>query len=184
MQNLALAIKESGAVMTIGPLPIVYGNEIHLVRLFQNLIGNAVTYRGKESPEIRVSANQDGPDWVIRVEDNGLGIAAENQDQVFMPFVRLANRDVPGTGLGLAVCKKIVEGLGGTIWIESQLGAGSIFSCTLLAVEDGIEVPLISGDASVQNHCPPTVRRDRLRNPDVADGRNVAYRSCSEQHGD
>ena len=182
MQNLALAIKESGAVMKIGPLPIVYGNEIQLVRLFQNLIGNAVIYRGQESPEIRVSAYQDGPDWVIRVDDNGLGIAAENQDLVFMPFVRLANRDVPGTGLGLAVCKKIVEGLGGTIWIESQLGAGSTFSCTLLAVEDGIEVPLISRAASVQNHCPPTVRRDALRNPDVADGRNLAY--CSEQHGD
>jgi PAS domain S-box-containing protein len=144
-QNLALSIKESGAGMMIGPLPIVYGNEIHLVRLFQNLIGNAVKYRGKESPKIHVTAEQVGPDWVIRIADNGLGIAAKNKARVFMPFVRLANRDVPGTGLGLAVCKKIVEGLGGTIEVESELGVGSTFCLTLLAAEDGIEAPEIDG---------------------------------------
>jgi len=134
MQNLAPEIKGSGARITIDRLPTARGNEIQLVRLFQNLIGNAVKYRGKHAPEIRVAAEQRGPRWVIKVEDNGIGIAPEDQCRVFMPFVRLANLDVPGTGLGLAVCKNIVEGLGGTIWIESKQGAGSVFSFTIAAV--------------------------------------------------
>jgi PAS domain S-box-containing protein len=94
-QNLALAIKASGATVTVSRLPVVRSNEIHLVRLFQNLISNAVKYRGEHSVEIHVTAEQRGPDWVIRIEDNGLGIAAEHQARIFMPFVRLANRDVP-----------------------------------------------------------------------------------------
>jgi signal transduction histidine kinase len=78
---------------------------------------------------------QRGPDWVIGIVDHGVGIAPENQARVFKPFIRLTNRDVPGTGLGLAVCKKIVEGLGGTIWVDSELGAGSTFSFTIPAAE-------------------------------------------------
>lgn len=143
-QNMALAIKTSGAIVTVDRLPIVRSNEIHLVRLFQNLISNAVKYRGEAALKINVTAEQRGPGWVIRVEDNGLGIPPEHQARIFMPFIRLANRDVPGTGLGLAVCKKIVEGLGGTIWVESELGAGSTFCFTIAAEEEGISVPLIS----------------------------------------
>ena len=146
-QNMALAIQVSGATVTVDRLPIVRSNEIHLVRLFQNLISNAVKYRREDPVEIHVTAERRGPDWVIRIEDNGLGIAPDNQARVFMPFIRLANRDVPGTGLGLAVCKKIVEGLGGTIWVESELGAGSTFCFTLVAVEKGILVPMISHGA-------------------------------------
>lgn len=138
-QNLALEIKESGARITLDRLPAALGNEISLVRLFQNLIGNAVKYRSKESPEIHLGAERQGPDWVIRVEDNGIGIAQENQSRVFMPFIRLTNRDIPGTGLGLAVCKNIVEGLGGDIWVESEPGLGSTFSFRLAAA-DGIGV--------------------------------------------
>jgi PAS domain S-box-containing protein len=134
-QDLALEIVESGACITVDPLPLVRGNEIQLVRLFQNLIGNAVKYRRAEQPEIHVGAELRGPDWVIRIEDNGIGIAQENQSRVFMPFVRLANRDIPGTGLGLAVCKNIVEGLGGTICVESEPGVGSTFSFTIAAAE-------------------------------------------------
>jgi chemotaxis family two-component system sensor kinase Cph1 len=104
-----------------------------LVRLFQNLIGNALKYRGERSPEVHLTAEERGPDWVIRIEDNGLGIAPEDQARVFVPFIRLANRDVPGTGLGLAVCKKIVEGWGGAMWVESELGAGSTFCFTIMA---------------------------------------------------
>jgi PAS domain S-box-containing protein len=130
-QNLALEIKASGATVTVGRLPTVLSREIHLARLFQNLISNAVKYRSELPVEIHVSARQHGRDWVISVEDNGLGIAPDNQARVFQPFVRLANRDVPGSGLGLAVCKKIVEGLGGTIWLESEPGAGSVFSFTI-----------------------------------------------------
>jgi len=133
--NLAPAIEESGGVVTVDPLPIARGNEIHLVRLFQNLIGNAVKYRGEEPLEIRVTARPHGPGWVVRIEDNGIGIAAEHQTRVFMPFVRLFDRNVPGTGLGLAVCKNIVEGMGGTMWVESEPGAGSAFCFTIVAAE-------------------------------------------------
>ncbi|MGA3202614.1 MAG: ATP-binding protein [Bryobacteraceae bacterium] len=138
-QNLALEIQQSGASITVDRMPVVRGNESNLVRLFQNLIGNAVKYHGKESPDVRLSAERRGPDWVIKVEDRGIGIAREDQDRVFMPFVRLGNREVPGTGLGLAVCKNIVEGMGGLIWLESKPGVGSAFSFTIAAAEqDGI----------------------------------------------
>jgi signal transduction histidine kinase len=116
-------------------LPCARGNESHLVRVFQNLMGNAVKYRGQEAPEVHVGAERRGPDWVLRIEDNGVGIAAENQHRVFMPFVRLVDRKIPGTGLGLAVCKNIVEGLGGTIWVESEPGVGSTFCFTVAAAE-------------------------------------------------
>jgi PAS domain S-box-containing protein len=132
--SLGQAIKGSGAKITVGRLPVVLGNEGRLVTLFQNLIGNAVKYCGKELPEVSISAERSGSDWVIQVKDTCLGIAPENLDRVFVPFTRLANRDIPGTGLGLAVCKKIVEGMGGTIWLESQLGAGSTFFFTISAV--------------------------------------------------
>jgi light-regulated signal transduction histidine kinase (bacteriophytochrome) len=136
MQNLALEIKSSGARVTIDRLPIVRGNEIHFVRLFQNLIGNAVKYRRDVAPEIHVGAERRGMDWVIRIADNGIGLAPENHARVFMPFIRLANRDIPGTGLGLAVCKNIVEGFGGAIWVASEPGAGSTFSFTIAEVEE------------------------------------------------
>ncbi len=144
IDNLELEIKASGARVKVDRLPVVQGDEIDLVRLFQNLIGNAAKYRGKEWPEIHVSAKSHGPEWVIEVKDNGAGIAPENQDRVFMPFVRLAGRDIPGTGLGLAVCKKIVESLGGTIWLESRLGSGSTFSFTIAATEAAEALPLHS----------------------------------------
>jgi PAS domain S-box-containing protein len=131
MESLGQAIKASGAKVTVGPLPIVLGNEGLLVRLFQNLIGNAVKYCGKELPEISVSAVLKGSDWIIQIKDNCLGIAPENQARVFVPFIRLANRDIPGSGLGLAVCKKIVEGMGGTMWVESKIGEGSTFFFTI-----------------------------------------------------
>lgn len=138
--NLAPAIEASGAILTVGRLPIVRSNEIHLVRLFQNLISNALKYRAENPVQIYVTAEQRGPVWVISIGDNGIGIAAEHQTCVFMPFVRLVNRDVPGTGLGLALCKKIVESLGGTIWVESEPGAGSTFCLTIAASQEGIAV--------------------------------------------
>jgi chemotaxis family two-component system sensor kinase Cph1 len=131
-QNLALAMEASSAVVTVDWLPIVQSNEIHLVRLFQNLISNAVKYRSERPLEIHISAIERGRDWVIGVKDNGLGIAAADRERVFMPFIRLVNRDIPGTGLGLAVCRKIVEGLGGKIWVDSELGIGSTFSFTIV----------------------------------------------------
>jgi PAS domain S-box-containing protein len=130
-QNLVLDLEESRAAVTVDWLPVVQGNEIHLVRLFQNLLSNAVKYRRNGQAEIHVSADRREQDWIIRVKDNGVGIASANQSRVFMPFVRLANRDVAGTGLGLAVCKKIVEGYGGHIWVESEVGIGSVFCFTV-----------------------------------------------------
>lgn len=143
-QNLALEIMESGASITVDRLPEVDGNEIHLVRLFQNLIGNAMKYRGSGSPEIHVAAERRGADWVIRIEDNGVGIARESQARVFEPFVRLADRKTPGTGLGLAVCKSIVEGAGEKIWVESEPGIGSTFFFTIKAAGVDRELPLES----------------------------------------
>jgi signal transduction histidine kinase len=133
VQNLAVEIGTSGAIVKVGQLPVVSTNEIQVIRLFQNLISNAVKYRREEPLEIDVAAERRGPDWVVRIADNGLGIAPDDQARVFLPFVRLASRDVPGTGLGLAVCSKIVEGLGGTIWVDSAPGAGSTFCFTLAA---------------------------------------------------
>jgi len=138
-QNLALTISSCGAAVTVDRMPVIQGNEIHLVRLFQNLMSNAMKYRSEQPVEIHVNAERRGAEWVIRVRDNGLGIAPEDHDRVFMPFIRLANRDIPGTCLGLAVCKKLVEGWGGKIWIESELGAGSTFCFTIVAAE---QVPI------------------------------------------
>jgi PAS domain S-box-containing protein len=138
MQNLAVDIQASGARVTVDPLPRVRCNEIHLVRLFQNLISNAVKYRREGPPEIHATAERRGPEWIIRIRDNGLGIAAEHQARIFKPFIRLGSKDIPGTGLGLAVCKKIVEGLGGAIWVESELGVGSTFCFTIMAAEEKV----------------------------------------------
>jgi len=146
-QNLALAIGASSATVAIGRLPVVRGNPIHLVRLFQNLISNAVKYRGTEPAEIQVTGEQRGQDWVIGVKDNGMGIAPEHHACVFTPFVRLADRNIPGSGLGLAVCRKLVEEWGGRIWIESELGAGSTFRFTIMADESGILNPMVADGA-------------------------------------
>jgi PAS domain S-box-containing protein len=151
MQNLALEIKSSGATITIDRLPIVRGNEIHLIRLFQNLIGNGAKYRRDVAPEIHVSAERHGTDWIIRIADNGIGIAPENHARVFVPFIRLANRNIPGTGLGLAVCKNIVEGFGGAMWVASEPGAGSTFSFTIAEVK---------GKGPIQSANAPVIRRN------------------------
>jgi PAS domain S-box-containing protein len=150
LQSLGQSIKSSGAKIRIGHLPVVRGDQSQLVRLFQNLIGNAVKYCGKDLPEISVSAELKGPDWVIQIKDNCLGIAPENLDRVFKPFIRLANRDVPGSGLGLAVCKKIVEGMGGRMWVESKIGEGSSFFFTISAAA-GIAVPVVSDGVGVSS---------------------------------
>jgi len=149
--SLAPAIQASRAIVTVGQLPIVCGNENHLTRLFQNLISNALKYRAEHPLEIHVTAERRGLEWVLSINDNGLGIAAENQARVFMPFTRLPNRDVPGSGLGLAVCKRIVEEFGGAIWVESELGAGSTFSFTIAAGEEKeqILVPVASHGAAL-----------------------------------
>ncbi len=140
--NLGQAIRESDARITIGPLPAVHGNESHFLELFQNLISNAIKYRSEAPIRISITAEQVGPEWRIEVADNGIGIAPEYRDQVFGLFKRLHPREIPGTGIGLAICKKIVEGMGGKIWVESELGKGSTFCFTVPAMANRPDVPI------------------------------------------
>ena len=133
LANLRGAAEESGAQVTHDPLPTVLADEGQLIQLFQNLVGNAIKYQGPGIPRIHVSAHRDGGDkWKFSVKDNGLGIDAQYFEKIFGMFQRLHRRDeFAGTGIGLAICKKIVERHGGRISVESQPGQGSIFSFAL-----------------------------------------------------
>jgi PAS domain S-box-containing protein len=125
--NLAARIQDSGAIVTYGALPEVEGNFARLVQLFQNLIENAIKYRGGAPPVVHVSAHRDGADWTICVSDNGIGIDPRHAEEVFGVFKRLNGNRYEGTGIGLSLCKRIVETMGGRIWVESKLGAGARF---------------------------------------------------------
>jgi signal transduction histidine kinase len=135
--NLKTAMDESGARVTHDQLPTVVGDELQLGQLFQNLIGNAIKYHGPRPPEIHVGCEQDGPVWRFAVRDNGIGIEPEYAERIFVIFQRLHTRhEYPGTGIGLAICKKIVERHRGKIWVESEPGKGSTFYFTLPIVRD------------------------------------------------
>ena len=126
LTNLRAAIDESQAEVTSEPLPIVGMHEFQLEQVFQNLIGNALRYRSKAPPRIHVKAEREGNLWRFSIRDNGIGIAPEYQTQVFGLFKRLhTNSEYPGTGMGLAICQRIVERVGGRISVESEVGKGS-----------------------------------------------------------
>jgi signal transduction histidine kinase len=129
--NLKAAIEESGANISSDPLPVIRGQSVHFVQLFQNLIGNAIKYRGAATPRIRISVERFGGQWTFAVADNGIGIDPEYHRSIFSVFKRLHGRDIPGTGMGLAICERIVEHYRGRIWVESQPGAGATFYFTL-----------------------------------------------------
>jgi PAS domain S-box-containing protein len=130
--NLKASIAENGAVVTHDKLPTVMADGGQLVQLLQNLIGNAIKFHGKEPPRVHVSANEQETEYLFSVQDNGIGIAPEYYDRLFKIFQRLHTREeYPGSGIGLAVCKRIVERHGGHIWIESELGKGSTIYFTL-----------------------------------------------------
>jgi signal transduction histidine kinase len=132
LSNLETTIKESGAEVICDPLPTVRANQSQMLQLFQNLIGNAIKFRGSDPPRVRLSAQRKEREWVLSVRDNGIGIDAAHRDRIFVIFQRLHSRsEYPGTGIGLAICKKIVEGLGGRIWVESEAGKGSTFYFSL-----------------------------------------------------
>jgi PAS domain S-box-containing protein len=131
ISNLRMAIEESGAAVTHDDLPHIMGDATQLVRLFQNLIGNAIKFRRKEKPQIHISAKREEHGWLFSVRDNGIGIEPESAERIFIIFQRLhARGEYPGTGIGLAVCKKIVERHGGRIWVESEPGHGSTLCFT------------------------------------------------------
>jgi signal transduction histidine kinase len=132
LQTLRSAIEQSGAVVTHSALPAVWANPTQMAQVFQNLIGNAIKFRQKEPPVISVQAEEADQQWLFSVRDNGIGIAPEYAQQIFVVFQRLhARTEYPGNGVGLAICKKIIERNGGKIWMESQAGAGSTFKFTL-----------------------------------------------------
>jgi light-regulated signal transduction histidine kinase (bacteriophytochrome) len=132
LSNLEAAIQDSGAIVEHIQLPVLVADSSQLVQLLQNLIGNAIKFRGPERPLIRVSAELMGKEWVFSVADNGIGIAAEHTENVFVVFRRLHTRaEYPGNGIGLSICKKIVEQHGGHIWVESEVGHGSTFRFAL-----------------------------------------------------
>lgn len=135
--SLQMVVEDSGVVVSHDPLPMLVGDELQLERLFQNLIGNAVKFRGEEPPLVHISAEKTGREWVFSVRDNGIGIEPEYAEQVFSIFQRLQRDErYPGTGIGLAVCKKIVERHGGRIWVESDVGCGATFYFTIPIAED------------------------------------------------
>ena len=129
--NLQAAIAESGAIVTSDPLPTVVAEEVMLMQLFQNLISNSIKYRGEETPRIHVSAERDAEGWLFAVRDNGIGIDPQDADRVFGMFKRLHGSEIPGTGIGLAICRKVVERQGGRIWVESEAGRGATFKFTI-----------------------------------------------------
>ncbi|HYL37094.1 MAG TPA: ATP-binding protein [Bryobacteraceae bacterium] len=131
--NLQAAVEHNGAVITWAPLPVLRAHEIRLVQLLQNLVGNAIKYRSAQPPRIHVSAEPREGDWLFCVQDNGIGIDPEYAQEVFRIFRRLHGQAYPGTGIGLAICQRIVERYGGRIWVESSLGHGSRFCFTLPA---------------------------------------------------
>lgn len=132
---LDASIQESGAEVILGDLPVVMGDRSQLLQLFQNLIGNALKYRGDRKPRVEIGAQVDAQGWQFDVRDNGIGIAARHQARIFEIFQRLHDQSqYPGTGIGLAVCRRIVEAHGGRIWVDSEAGHGSTFRFTLPAM--------------------------------------------------
>jgi light-regulated signal transduction histidine kinase (bacteriophytochrome) len=132
LANLMVAIAESGAVVTKDPLPMVSGDVTQLTQLFQNLIANALKFRGERPPKIHVGVARKAGAWRFSVADNGIGMEPQYFERVFLVFQRLHTRkEYQGTGIGLAICKKVVERHGGRIWAESKPGEGATFCFTI-----------------------------------------------------
>jgi PAS domain S-box-containing protein len=137
LQNCKSAIEDNQVDITSEELPIVYGYETHFVELFQNLISNAVKYRRKDdAPRVHVSVARTGGIWRLAVADNGIGIAPEHHWKIFGALKRLHGKEIPGTGMGLAICQRVIERYGGQIWVESQVNRGATFYCTVPVREE------------------------------------------------
>ncbi len=134
--NLTYVIQESDAVITNDRLPTIIGDHSQLIQLFQNIIANAIKFRGKETPRIHISAELNEHHWVLSISDNGIGFNQEYGERIFAMFKMLNKKEYPGTGIGLAMCRKIVEHHGGRIWVESAIDQGSTFYFTFPALEE------------------------------------------------
>ncbi|HEY3475125.1 MAG TPA: ATP-binding protein, partial [Anaerolineales bacterium] len=127
---------DSGATLTRDPLPVVLADAMQMVQLLQNLIANALKFRGPKPPRVHIGVRRQEENWLFFVRDNGIGIDPQYGERIFVIFQRLHNRsEYPGTGIGLAICRKIVERHGGLIWVESEPGNGATFYFTLRPVE-------------------------------------------------
>ena len=130
--NLKVPIEENNAVITHDPLPTIMGDEELKVQLFQNLIGNAIKYRSKETPKIHISATRENNQYLFSIKDNGIGMSPEHLERIFTIFQRLhTHEEYEGTGIGLAIAQKIVHQQGGEIWAESEPGKGTTFYFTI-----------------------------------------------------
>jgi len=130
--NLQRAIEESGARITSDDLPTVRGDATQITLLLQNLVGNSLKFRGPEAPCVKISARAEDGHWLFSIHDNGIGVEPQFQARIFQVFQRMHDRDkYPGSGIGLAIAKKIVERHGGRIWVESEKDKGAIFRFTL-----------------------------------------------------
>jgi PAS domain S-box-containing protein len=132
-ESLRDEIQATAAIITADPLPVVGAVDSHVALLLQNMLSNAIKYRGPASPLIHVSALQESSEWIVSVKDNGIGIDPQYAEQIFQPFKRLHGSEYEGTGIGLWTCRKIVSACGGRIWVESEEGKGSTFFFSLPA---------------------------------------------------
>jgi light-regulated signal transduction histidine kinase (bacteriophytochrome) len=133
IMNVDRLVKENGGAITYDPLPMVEADQTQLSQVFQNLLINAVKYRSTDPPAVHISAVRCDGMYEFSVTDNGIGIDAEHHERIFGVFKRLHGKEVPGTGIGLAICRKIIESHGGRIWVESEAGRGATFKFTLPA---------------------------------------------------
>ena len=140
-ENLKMAIDDSGARILADRLPTVRAYEGHFVTLFQNLISNAIKYRAERPPHIRLSVAQTDGQVEFALSDNGIGIDPQYHKKIFTAFTRLHGKKIAGTGIGLAICQRVVQRYGGAIWVESQLGEGATFYFTLPSLHNEKEAP-------------------------------------------
>jgi signal transduction histidine kinase len=150
LERLTGPLRESNADVEIGTMPAITGDRVGLAQVFQNLISNALKYRSDGPVKIRVGAVADENTWIFSVEDNGIGIHPDHHGKIFEPFKRLHGREYPGTGVGLAICRRVIERHGGRIWVESQEGRGATFRFTIPVEVESRARPLATETASVR----------------------------------